>query len=163
MRRVVGALFLLWMANTIALADPPDGYGFGRYDEALKKAEKSGKRVLVYYGRQGCGFCEKTNKETFSDASVRKRFTAHYELAYVDSESDRRLTLPTGEQITELELGARMRALVTPIFVFLEPNGNEITRVPGFQSIADMSRYDDFVTSGAYRKQTANEYFKSLQ
>lgn len=163
MRRFLGAWFLLWMMNTTALADPPDGYGFGRYDEALQKAQKSGKPVFVYYGRQGCGFCEKTNKETFSDAGVRQRFTAHYELAYVDSESDQRLTLPSGEQITELELGARMRALVTPIFMFLDANGKEITRVPGFQSIADMSRYDDFVTSGAYRRQSANDYFKSRQ
>ena len=119
-------------------ADPPEGYPFLPFDKAMKQANAENKHMFVYFGRYGCGYCDKTNKEAFSDPVVKKQYSKYYVLAYVDSESGKRLRLPSGERITERELGTRYNAFVTPIFSFMSPSGTVITRMIGVQRIEDL-------------------------
>ncbi len=69
------------------------------------------KPIFLYFGRYGCAWCEHTNKVSFSDPALKKLYTDNYELVYVDAESGKRLTLPSGERITEAELGRACRRL----------------------------------------------------
>jgi thioredoxin-related protein len=142
----------------MAYADAPAGYPFVRYDEGLREAAAQNKRIFLYYGRYGCGYCDKTNKESFTDAEVRRIYTRNYVLVYVDAEGGRRLTLPNGERIAEMELGARYKAKVTPVFMFLEPDGKPITSVPGFQTAADFVAFDQYVQGGHYKTQALTDY-----
>jgi thioredoxin-related protein len=125
-----------------AYAEAPDGYPFKPFDEAMRQAQDEGKPLFVYFGRYGCGYCEKTNKEAFSDALVRARYTDHYALAYVDAEGGERLRLPSGERITERELGTRYDAFVTPVFSFMTPEGELVLRLVGVQRIEDLLEAD---------------------
>ena len=128
---------LLIFVSLAAAAEPPAGYPFLAFDEAMQQAEQQGKPLFVYFGRYGCGYCDKTNAEAFSDATVKQRFIDHDILAYVDSESGRRLRLPTGERITERELGTRYDAFVTPVFSFINVNGDVLARLVGVQRVVD--------------------------
>lgn len=143
LRRIisVGWLALLALVGT-ARADAPEGYPFIPFDQAIAQSRAESKVLFVYFGRYGCGYCEKTNKEAFIDAEVKRRYTTNYILAYVDAESGKRLRLPSGERITERELGTRYNALVTPIFTFLTPAGEFIYRMVGVQRIEDLLEAD---------------------
>lgn len=136
MTRVLG--FILCLTGTAAVADPPEGYPFLPFDKAMEQANAETKLMFVYFGRYGCGYCDKTNKEAFSDPGVKEQYSKHYVLAYVDSESGKRLRLASGERITERELGTRYNAFVTPIFSFMSPDGTVITRMVGVQRIEDL-------------------------
>ena len=130
--------FLLCLMANVALAEPPEDYPFLPFDKAMKQAHAETKLMFVYFGRYGCGYCDKTNKEAFSDPEVKEQYSKNYVLAYVDSESGKRLRLPSGERITERELGTRYNAFVTPIFSFMSPDGTVITRMIGVQRIEDL-------------------------
>jgi thioredoxin-related protein len=145
------------MAGT-ARGEPPAGYPFLPYDEGLKQAQAEGRRVFVYFGRLGCGWCDKTNREAFSVDRVRKIYPEHYVLVYVDAESGRRLTLPTGERITEMELGARFRVHATPVFIYLEPDGRQILKVAGIQTAQDFEEFDRFVHGEHYKTKRFSEF-----
>ena len=149
MRRQSVSLFglLLMALSAGALADPPEGYPFLPFDQALSQSQAQSKVLFVYFGRYGCGYCEKTNKEAFVDPQVKQRYTTNYVLAYVDAESGKRLRLPSGERITERELGTRYNALVTPIFTFLTPEGEFIDRMVGVQRIEDLLEADARIQS----------------
>ena len=149
MRRQSVSLFglLLMALSAGALADPPEGYPFLPFDQALSQSQAQSKILFVYFGRYGCGYCEKTNKEAFIDPQVKQRYTTNYVLAYVDAESGKRLRLPSGERITERELGTRYNALVTPIFTFLTPEGEFIDRMVGVQRIEDLLEADARIQS----------------
>jgi thioredoxin-related protein len=112
----------------LAWGDPPQGYPFLAYDQGIKAARTSGKPVFLYFGRYGCAWCAHTNKETFSDAALRKLYIAHYVLVYVDAESYKRLTLPSGEKISEAELGARFKVFATPLLSTLLLRGRKSSR-----------------------------------
>ena len=116
-----------------ALAAAPEGYPFVPFDQAMAQSRSESKLLFVYFGRYGCGYCEKTNREAFIDPAVRQRYSENYALAYVDAESGRRLRLPSGERIAERDLGTRYEALVTPVFTFLKPDGAHC-QVNGFKA-----------------------------
>ncbi len=154
--KILLAASFLW--TTTALADPPRGYPFVSFDAGLKAARASGKPIFLYFGRYGCAWCELTNKKTFSDAALKKLYRDNYELVYVDAESGKRLTLPSGERITEAELGARLQAFATPLFVYLTPQGDKIVQIPGFKTVQDFRDYDRYVRGGHYRQKTLLEF-----
>lgn len=143
-----------------ASAEPPQGYPFVAYDEGLRMAQAQNKEMFLYFGRYGCGYCAKTNKETFSDPQLRQRYIENYILVYVDAESGERLTLPSGERITEMELGARLNVVATPVFIYLEPDGDQILRAPGFKTVKDFVAFDQYVQGGHYHNQTINEFLE---
>lgn len=159
MTRVLPVLVaVLLIVARAAYADPPAGYDFLSYDDGLRQAREQQKKLFVYIGRHGCGWCERTNREAFSNAALRARFVANYVLVYVDSESGRRLTLPPGERITEMELGVRFKAFATPVFAYLEPDGRTILKVSGVQTAKDFDQYDRFVHGGIYRSKTFQQF-----
>jgi len=159
LRRCLAVLLLFTMFQLHA--EPPSGYPFVDYDTGLSSAAASGKPVFIYFGRYGCGWCDKTNKEAFSNPQVRAAYTASYELVYVDAESGKRLTLPGGERITERELGARFKAFATPLFAFLQPDGSKIMQIAGIQSDRDLLDYHRYVHDGFYKKMDLPAYLGS--
>lgn len=124
------------------MAGPPKGYPFQTFDKAMQQAQSEDKPLFVYFGRYGCGYCEKTNKEAFSDKQIRESYSKNYVLAYVDAESGKRLRLPSGERITEREVGTRYNAFVTPVFTFMTADGQPLLRLVGVQRIADLREAD---------------------
>ena len=142
--RVVLQLIIIFIALPV-MADPPQGYPFQSFDKAMQQAQDENKPLFVYFGRYGCGYCDKTNKEAFSDRQVHEAYTRHYVLAYVDSESGKRLRLPSGERITERDLGTRYDAFVTPVFTFMTTDGQVLLRLVGVQRIEDLREADSKV------------------
>ena len=144
-------LLTMMMILSSSWADAPEGYPFLAFDEAMARSQAEGKPLFVYFGRYGCGYCEKTNKEAFVDPEVKRRYTQHYVLAYVDAESGRRLRLPSGERIPERELGTRYNALVTPIFTFMNTEGAPLYRMVGVQRIEDLIEADNRIQASQSR------------
>ena len=158
-RMVVAALLAVsGLVPVVLRADPPDQYAFHAYDQGLTRAAASNKPVFLYFGREGCGYCDLTNKKGFADPAVRQGYQEHYELVYVDSESGRRLRLPSGERITERELGVRFRAFVTPVFVFMHPDGTPILKRVGVQSADQLLQYHRYVSEGHYRRLSFEQF-----
>jgi thioredoxin-related protein len=160
MARVTIWFLVLLFACGSAQASPPKGYPFVAFDEGLRLAKEQGKPVFLYFGRFGCAWCDQVNKQTFVDSGLRELYTRNYVLVYVDSESGKRLRLPSGERITEAELGVRYKAFATPLFLFLQPDGKEIARIPGIQTVQNFRDYDRFVMEGHYRTQTLVEFLR---
>jgi thioredoxin-related protein len=150
----------LLLASGAALADPPEGYPFVAFDEGLRQAKAQNRPIFLYFGRFGCGWCDMVNKQAFSNRELHDLYVKDFVLVYVDAESGKRLRLPSGERITEADLGVRYKAFATPLFLFLQPDGKEIARIPGIQTVQNFRDYDRFVMEGHYRTQTLVEFLR---
>ena len=157
MRKFAWCLGLM-LAASVAFAEPPKDYPFVSFDQGLRLAREQNRPIFLYFGRFGCGWCDMTNKQAFSDPALRKLYTQNYVLVYVDAESGKRLRLPSGERITEAALGVRYKAFATPLFMFMEPDGKEIARIPGVKTTQDFQDYDRFVSGGHYKTQTLAQF-----
>ena len=160
MARITLLIMALLFTCSSALAGPPDGYQFVSFDVGLRAAKEQNKNIFVYFGRFGCAWCDQVNKQTFVDADLRKLYSKNYILVYVDAESGSRLRLPGGERITEAELGVRYKVFGTPMFVYLEPDGNPVLSVPGVQTVQNFIDYDRYVMGGHYRTQKLLEFLQ---
>lgn len=154
------ACFLLFLSMP-GLADPPPGYSFVDHDAGMRQAREAAKPILLYFGRYGCAWCDHVNRKTFTDPGLKQLLTENYALIYVDAEGGKRIRLPSGERLTEGELGARLGAFATPLFVFMTPEGRVIAKIPGFKTVADFQDYDRYVRGGHYRQQTLLEFLGS--
>lgn len=146
------------LAVGAARAEPPAGYEFSGYAAATHNAAQSGKPIFLYLGRHGCGYCDKTNQESFSKREVHAQLSEAFELAYVDTEGSARLTLASGERMTEAKFAERLNAVGTPVFFALQPDGAEIARLYGYQSAARLLAFKDYVTAEHYKTQTFRDY-----
>jgi thioredoxin-related protein len=155
---LISSLFLF---TTLLWAQPPKGYPFVSFDVGMAQAQQSHKKMFVYFGRFGCGYCDKVNRETFVDAALRKLYTKNYVLVYVDAESGDRLTLPDGERLSGMELGAQLNVFSTPVFLYMEPDGKLILRAPGYKTVKDFMDFDRYVQGGYYRSKSINEFLKN--
>ncbi|MEJ2360089.1 MAG: thioredoxin fold domain-containing protein [Gammaproteobacteria bacterium] len=151
---------LLLVASANLWAQPPKGYPFVSFNVGMAQAQKSHKKIFVYFGRYGCGYCAKVNRETFSNPALRKLYIKNYVLVYVDAESGDRLTLPDGERVSGMELGARLNVFSTPVFLYMDENGKLLLRAPGYKTVRDFTQFDRYVQGGYYRKENINTFFK---
>ena len=155
----ISALFLIVALSAGPLtAAPPDGYDFLPLTDAARRAGAEGKPMLLYFGRYGCTTCRKMHAEVFTDAELRRRYNSDFVLAYVDTESAERITLANGERITEMQFAARNRILGTPTFVFFSAEQKTLFSRAGFQDIALMQRYGEYVTGGHYRIMSLDDF-----
>ncbi len=155
---------LIWiLAGFLSLtskvqAEPPDGYTFLAFDEGLRIAAEREQRMFLYFGRYGCTFCDRTNKEAFSDPQVYGLYNNNYVLVYVDTEGGNRLRLPSGERLTEAELGTRLKVFATPLFVFTESDATPLAKTAGAKTVRDLIEMHRYVSGGHFRQLSLREF-----
>ncbi len=86
---------------------------------ALEAAKAQGKPVFVYARSEYCGWCKKFEEETFTNQSVIKALNENIILVSIDVD----------QQINETR---NFRIYGTPTEIFLDSNGTEIKRIPGY-------------------------------
>ncbi len=86
---------------------------------ALLEARSQGKPVFVYFRSEYCGWCKKFEEETFTNRSVIKTLNENFILVSMDVNKQKNETRD-------------FRVRGTPAEVFLDSNGTEIKRIPGY-------------------------------
>jgi thioredoxin-related protein len=86
---------------------------------ALEAAKAQGKPIFIYARSQVCGWCKKFEAETFTNKTVIKILNENFILLSID----------VYEQKSE-SINLRVRG--TPTEIFLNENGIEIKRIPGY-------------------------------
>jgi len=150
-------IFLTLSIDTL-MAGPPDGYRFLTLTEATQLASSENKPMLLYFGRYGCTTCRKMHAEVFSDASVSAKYNTAFVLAYVDTESGNRIKLGNGERTTEMQFATRSRILGTPTFIYFSPEQKPLFKKAGFQSVAQMNLYGDYILENHYKSMPLKEF-----
>ena len=89
------------------------------YQAGLEAAKQSGKPLMVDFWFEGCGWCEKLDKDTYTDAKV-KELAQNFVCVKADMHGK--------DQATASKFGIRG----APTVVFLKSNGTEITRNVGY-------------------------------
>ncbi len=86
---------------------------------ALEAAKAQGKPLFVYARSDYCGWCKKFEAETFTNQSVIKTLNENFILVSIDVERQKNET-------------RNFRVHGTPAEIFLDSNGTEIKRIPGY-------------------------------
>jgi len=102
-----------------------------KFDEAIKKAQRAGKPLVVDFWAEWCGWCHRLDRTTYADPAVIRRAQDGFIAAKVNVEGSRR----------ELEVAARYRVGARlPVILFLSPRGRQLFRVDGYQGPGQFPR-----------------------
>ena len=101
--------------------------------EEMRDAAADGRRVMLYFGQDGCPYCKRLMEANFSQRDIveatRKRFVA----IALNLWGDRETHWVDGVARTEKELGVFLRVQFTPTLLFLDESGGVALRLNGYQ------------------------------
>ena len=134
---------------------PGDGrLAWTELDAALAEARRSGKPVLVDVYTDWCGWCKRMDKTTYGNPEVRDYVARSFVPARVNAEDDRRRATYLGQRRTYRQFADGFRISGYPTTLFLAPDGELITILPGYVKPGTFLTVLRYVAEGHYRTRT---------
>ena len=104
--------------------------------EDAADAAKEGKRVMLYFGQDGCPYCKQLIEVNFRQARIvdkmRKGFVAIALNIWGDREVHWDQSGTSGRALTEKQLAPALKVQFTPTLLFLDEKGDVALRVNGY-------------------------------
>jgi thioredoxin-like negative regulator of GroEL len=111
------------------LPPPPTIRWERNFDEALKKARKAGKPVIVDFWADWCAWCHRLDKNTYADPWVARK-AQEFVAVKVNTEGSRK----------DVDVAVRYHVTSLPTVVFLSPEGRQLFRMNGYQGPGQFPR-----------------------
>lgn len=110
-----------WFANT-----------FLDFREDIAAATKANKRLLLYFGQEGCPYCRELVQVNFSQKDIADTTRNHFLPIALNMWADRETVWLDGKRRSEKELAAYLKVNFTPTLLFLDEQGKVVLRLNGY-------------------------------
>lgn len=140
----IGTFSILLLAAP-ATAEKAELLGTGHFDvpawfnrsfldlpEDAAEAQKNGKRLLLYFGQEGCPYCAELFNNNFSQAHIVEYTRKYFDAIEFNIWGDREVTDFSGNKMTEKEFAAKLKVQFTPTLIFLNEKGGVALRINGY-------------------------------
>jgi thioredoxin-related protein len=124
-------------------------------------AAKQGKRVMLYFGQDGCPYCKRLMEVNFRQATIAAKAQKHLVALAINIWGDREVIWTDGEVTTEKRLAAKLKVQFTPTLLFLDERGGVALRMNGYYPPHEFDAALDYVAGRMEKKTTFAEYLKS--
>src|SRR5688572_11257000 len=111
MGRLLCAVLVALAAGAAPAQEPPPWFSESLLDlrEDVKEAAAHGKRVMLYFGQDGCPYCKRLMDVNFRQAAIAAKAQRHLVALALNIWGDREVTWTDGKAITEKQLAARLK------------------------------------------------------
>jgi thioredoxin-related protein len=129
-------VFIALMALTfpVEAQEPPAWFSESLLDlrEDVAEATAQGKRVMLYFGQDGCPYCKRLMEVNFRQEAIAAKAQKHLVALALNIWGDREVTWTDGKAISEKQLAARLKVQFTPTLIFLDERGAVALRLNGY-------------------------------
>lgn len=132
------------------------------FREDVREAAKEGRRLMVYFGQDGCPYCRELMRVNFSDKALADKTRRHFHAVAINIWGDREATWIDGRALTEKTLAAFLKVQFTPTLLFLDEKGGVILRINGYYPPHQFDAALDYV-SGKHESRIAFAEFLKRQ
>jgi thioredoxin-related protein len=136
---------LLGFSGTAPAAEKAALRGVGRFEvpgwfknsflilpEDVAEAARDGKRLLLYFGQEGCPYCAALFNTNFSQPHIVEYTRRHFDAIALDIWGNREVTDFTGQPVPEKEFAVRHKVRFTPTILFFNEKGEVVLRLNGY-------------------------------
>ncbi len=102
------------------------------FREDIREAAAEKKRLLVYFGQDGCPYCKALMKVNFADPAIAATTRRHFVAIALNLWGDREVTWLDGRKMTEKELARVLGVQYTPTLLFFDERGRVVLRLNGY-------------------------------
>jgi thioredoxin-related protein len=162
------ALVLWWLAWGSALAqqasphaiDIPPWFAatFLDFREDIDDAARHDKRLLVYYGQDGCPYCTKLMVTNFSQRGIVDKTRRHFVPIALNLWGDREVKWLDGRTLSEKDLGRILGVQFTPTILIFDESGNVIVRLDGYYPPQRFEAVLDYAAGKLEKRMTLVEH-----
>ena len=128
-----------------------------KFDEGLSLAKKEKKNILVDVYADWCKWCKKMDAEVFTNDSIAPYLNKNFVLIKLNGESSEKIKYK-GETMNAADFARGFGVSGFPTVIFLEPDGEAITKVPGFLDAQNFMPIIKFIGDKHYKNMTWPEY-----
>ncbi len=129
--------------------------------DGVAAAKTANKKILVDVYTDWCGWCKKMDKEVYTDGGMQKYLNEKFVLVKLNAESDKKHTYNGGEY-SEIEIAQMFGITGYPTTVFLMPNGEPITALPGYVKAEKFLKVLKYIGDDYYEKMKFGEFLEKF-
>jgi len=126
-------------------------------DEAAT-ASQAGKRLVLYFGQDGCPYCRELMQTNFSQKAIVDKTRGHFEVIALNIWGDREVTGFDGQRMSEKQFAKALKVQFTPTLLFLDEQGRVAARLNGYWPPHKFGAALDYVIGHHERTTTLGDY-----
>ncbi|HZM47110.1 MAG TPA: thioredoxin fold domain-containing protein [Burkholderiales bacterium] len=100
--------------------------------EDVREAAAEGKRLLVYFGQDGCPYCRELMRVNFAQKEIADLTRRRFNAVAINMWGDREVTWTDGKVRSEKDFAALMKVQFTPTLLFFDEKGAVVLRLNGY-------------------------------
>ena len=121
--------------------------------EDLREARADKRRVMIYFGQNGCPWCRKLMETNFRRQDIIDRTRANFDAIEINILGSREVTWLDGRSRSEKAFAALLKVGYTPTLLFLDERGNVVLRLNGYYEPPAFLLALDYVADRAYLRE----------
>ncbi len=133
------------------------------FKDDVAEAARSGKRVLVYFGQDGCPYCKAMMQGSFGPGATADTVQRHFVAIAINIWGDRELQWLDGHRTTEKKLAQTLGVQFTPTLLFLDADARITLRLNGYQPPERLARIVGYVAGRHDRNDSLAEYLQRAE
>ena len=130
------------------------------FREDIAEAARENKRVLVYFGQDGCPYCKLLMQTTFAETRIVDKMQRKFVPIALNLWGDREVTWVNGSRMSEKALARLLGVQFTPTLLFFNEDADVILRLNGYQAPHRMDATLDYVAAKLESKESYAEYMQ---
>ena len=135
---------------------------FLEFPQDVKDAARDGKRLLLYFGQDGCPYCKQLMQTNFTQPAIVEKTRRHFVAVALNIWGDREVQWTDGRRMSEKELTRALEIQYTPTILFLDERGGLVARLNGYYPPHRFSAALDYAAGLAGSGQRFDEYMKTV-
>jgi len=102
------------------------------FPEEAKDAAREGKRLMIYFGQDGCPYCRQLMQTSFTQRAIVEKTRRYFVAIALDIWGDREVQWFDGRRMSEKELARSLKVQYTPTLMFVDEKGTSVARLNGY-------------------------------
>jgi thioredoxin-related protein len=128
------------------------------FREDIRDAAADGRRLMVYFGQDGCPYCKALMVTNFSQRSIVEKTRRNFVAIALNLWGDRETKWLDGRTRTEKALARFLDVQFTPTLLFFDERGAVVARLNGYYPPHRFEAVLDYVSGKTERKETLAAY-----
>jgi thioredoxin-related protein len=129
--------------------------------EDVRDAARERKRLMLYFGQDGCPYCKELMQTSFTQRVIVDKARKHFVAIALNVWGDRDTTWTDGRKMSEKELAWALRVQFTPTLMFLDEKGAVVARLNGYYAPHRLSAALDYAAGIAGKGQRFEDYMRT--
>ncbi len=131
------------------------------FREDVRDAAKENRRLLIYFGQDGCPYCTELMQTSFTQPRIVEKTRKNFTAIALNVWGDREVTWVDGKTEREKDFAKRMKVQFTPTILLLDEKGAIAARLNGYYPPHRMEAALDFAAGHLEKKQVFADYMRT--